>query len=344
MNTHVSIRDIAARAGVHPSTVSLCLNDNPKAAQKTRDRVRRAAEELGYRPHPYLSALMRNRRQGAHPGPSPTLALITAFPTRQGWKQRFPRLAATLRHARNQAEIRGFRIVEEWCPIDRSAPSELGERLLQKGIHGAILTPLPRPEDGFDWQWERFAVVGIGTTLREPRMHLVRSNHFRTMTVAMDECRRLGYRRIGLALDREVDLRIDHRWLAAFLVKQQEFGLPNPPEPLIVDEWSETAFLRWCREQRPDVVLVDDAGPPTAWLKAAGFRIPGDIGVASLSCPAPRGPQSGVFENWELKGRRAVNILIGLLGDNELGLNESPIVSLVDGTWNPGRTVSLQKP
>jgi LacI family transcriptional regulator len=55
--------DVAARAGVSQPTVSLVLSSNPKArvASATRERVLRAAEELGYRPNVVARSLVRRR-------------------------------------------------------------------------------------------------------------------------------------------------------------------------------------------------------------------------------------------------------------------------------------------
>jgi DNA-binding LacI/PurR family transcriptional regulator len=59
----VSIREVAVRAGVSRGTVSKVLNQSAGAqiAFDTRERVRRAAEELGYRPDPVARALARRR-------------------------------------------------------------------------------------------------------------------------------------------------------------------------------------------------------------------------------------------------------------------------------------------
>lgn len=46
----VTIKDIAAHAGVSPSTVSRVCNDNPSISKETRDRVRKVMAELGYEP------------------------------------------------------------------------------------------------------------------------------------------------------------------------------------------------------------------------------------------------------------------------------------------------------
>jgi LacI family transcriptional regulator len=54
------MKDVAERAGVHPSTVSLVLADKPVAlTEETRRRVREAAAELGYRVNAVASGLRR---------------------------------------------------------------------------------------------------------------------------------------------------------------------------------------------------------------------------------------------------------------------------------------------
>lgn len=58
----VRIKDVAARAGVSPSTVSVVLNDVPaRISSVTAEAVRTAARELGY--HPDLNARSLRRKQ-----------------------------------------------------------------------------------------------------------------------------------------------------------------------------------------------------------------------------------------------------------------------------------------
>lgn len=63
MPPRISIRDVAARAGVSPTTVSHVLNRTPgtRTSEVTQDRVRRAAAELGYTANPAARTL-RTRR------------------------------------------------------------------------------------------------------------------------------------------------------------------------------------------------------------------------------------------------------------------------------------------
>ncbi len=59
----VTMHDVAARAGVSQPTVSLVLGKGStgRVAEETRDRVLRAAEELGYRPNLLARGLVRQR-------------------------------------------------------------------------------------------------------------------------------------------------------------------------------------------------------------------------------------------------------------------------------------------
>ncbi|MGP5929055.1 LacI family DNA-binding transcriptional regulator [Corynebacterium glyciniphilum] len=73
MNTPATISDVASVSGVSRATVSLVLNDKPGPSQATREKVRDAAAELGYRPD-----VRARRLRGA---PSKCVALLTTVPT-----------------------------------------------------------------------------------------------------------------------------------------------------------------------------------------------------------------------------------------------------------------------
>ena len=57
----MTIRDVAARAGVSPATVSRVFTQPDAVAPETRRRVLDAAEELRYAPNPVARSLARRR-------------------------------------------------------------------------------------------------------------------------------------------------------------------------------------------------------------------------------------------------------------------------------------------
>ena len=58
---HPTIRDVAARAGVSKSLVSLALQNAPRVAPETRELILAAAEEIGYRRNAAAHALVARR-------------------------------------------------------------------------------------------------------------------------------------------------------------------------------------------------------------------------------------------------------------------------------------------
>ncbi|MGG3449812.1 LacI family DNA-binding transcriptional regulator [Domibacillus aminovorans] len=59
----VTIKDVAKKAQVAPSTVSRVLSDHPKITQETKEKVRKVMEELGYHPNLLARNLVRQSSQ-----------------------------------------------------------------------------------------------------------------------------------------------------------------------------------------------------------------------------------------------------------------------------------------
>ncbi|MFS8524266.1 MAG: LacI family DNA-binding transcriptional regulator, partial [Limnochordales bacterium] len=58
-----TIKDVAERAGVSPSTVSRVIADHPRISRATKERVRAVMRELNYHPNAVARSLVRRRTQ-----------------------------------------------------------------------------------------------------------------------------------------------------------------------------------------------------------------------------------------------------------------------------------------
>jgi len=60
----ITLRTLAEYIGLSTGTISIVLNDTPRARvipQRTKDRIFEAARELNYQPNPFAQALRANR-------------------------------------------------------------------------------------------------------------------------------------------------------------------------------------------------------------------------------------------------------------------------------------------
>ncbi|GFR35154.1 LacI family DNA-binding transcriptional regulator [Thermobrachium celere] len=54
----VTIKEVAEKAGVSPSTVSRVISDSPRISEETKERVRKVMKELGYHPNAIARSLV----------------------------------------------------------------------------------------------------------------------------------------------------------------------------------------------------------------------------------------------------------------------------------------------
>jgi DNA-binding LacI/PurR family transcriptional regulator len=58
----VTMRDVAEKAGVNRCTVSRALRDDANVSKKRRQEIQKIAEEMGYRPNPFVQAFTAHVR------------------------------------------------------------------------------------------------------------------------------------------------------------------------------------------------------------------------------------------------------------------------------------------
>lgn len=199
----VSLRDIAKKVGVSHMTVSLALRDHRRISVAVRQKIRQAADEMGYRPDPTLSALA-NYRKGKSTAP------ITA-PI--AWINAWDEPAALRSHkefdfywkgAAATAEKFGYRL-EEFQLGGHCKPRRLHQILATRNIHGLLLPPqLVHPEWG-DFPWDEYSVVRFGRSLQNQCTHLVTADQVSNTMLAFEEIQKRGYSRIGFVTD-EVEM------------------------------------------------------------------------------------------------------------------------------------------
>jgi LacI family transcriptional regulator len=339
MTPRATLRDIARQAGCHYSTVSLALRNHPRIAPETRARVQQVATALGYRPDAMLAALNAYRLLKRPLPTRSTLAWITNYPTRDLWRHSTCKCNYH-EGARRRAEERGYRLEHFWLREPGMTGRRMSAILRARGIQGVLLAPQQQP-GVIDLDWADFSAVTIGYTLRHPRLHNVYHHHYRSMGQLLDELALRDYRRPGLVEIQEQNDRVEGIWLAAYLAHGWSAHAPAPrPVPLLLPDWNEAAFHDWFEREQPDVI-VSKLPIVAAALRAAGRRVPEDVGVALHSLIEETAPHecAGMTKSSLQVGQMAVDLLVDMIHRNERGVPELPHQLMIDGTWNEGHTL-----
>jgi DNA-binding LacI/PurR family transcriptional regulator len=333
-----SLQDIADRAGVHRSTVSLALRNDPRIAEATRQRINALVQEMGYRTNPLIAALMQSRRSGRQLK-HVTLAFVTNYPERYAWRPTRHKRPDFFPGAEARAKELGFRLEHFWLAEPGMTPQRFCDILSNRGITGVIVARLPPGCHTIGLLWENFFSVAMGMTLLSPKLHRVTENHYNTVSQAMKQCVARGYARVGFVFaDANDSPEVGDRWVGAYLRGQMSFR-PEDRLPLCPGEpTTQSQFAAWTRQHKPDAIIALNAPRVQAWLEDMGKKVPRDVGLVELE-QKPEDDIAGVHYEPEKIGALAVNMLIGLMHRNEKGIPENPHEVLLCGEWYEGHTL-----
>jgi LacI family transcriptional regulator len=342
MNIHLS--DIAKQVGVSKMTVSRVLREDPAVAEETRRKVLEAAAALGYTPNPKLARLMSemaaSRRSVNTLG---ELAYITTEETEFGWKNYYHQLAC-FEGAETEAKAYGYNLFPVWTRNLRfSGKGRLTDLLWSRGVDGVIVPPLGRGMIGkaLDLDWDRFSCVQIGATLAEPKLNVVRHNHYEGMLQTLHQMEALGYRRIGLCFSDDSDLRSYHRWASAYLYWRRMRGFSQQDLPTFhynTGKVNRPALKAWIQDNKLSGVIGMSHVPMQTCLDL-GFKIPEDLGFSVLDHPGHDSPVAGIDQMAHQIGSMAVDILVMAVRKGAKGAPPHPVQSIIEGKWVSGTTL-----
>ena len=199
---------VADAVGVHLSTVSLALRNDPRLPAATRQKIQGVAKSLGYTPNPLVSLLMsRVRRRNA--GYRGTLGYVHTVP------RDTPKLAGRVHRnfvtgARNRAMDLGYNLDEFFLTADPASGKQLARMLDARSIAGVVIEHVPGPlcpGRRLPFDVTPFASASLGVPLAAPPLHYVANDQYMRAIVAARELLALGYRRPGLVVVDAFDVR-----------------------------------------------------------------------------------------------------------------------------------------
>lgn len=342
----VNMNDVAKKAGVNPSTVSRALRNDSSVSPKRREEIQRIAEDMGYRPNPFVQAFTAHVRGYRR---LPTHAPIALLDTRSDHQHAFNHLY--IEGAREHALSLGYKIEPMHLDALKGSFGRLKDVLFARGIRGLLVLPPSSRTHLPELQHFPVAMATIDYSLKEPNLHRATPSYFQNMEMALHICAKKGYRRPGFCTYREEVDRIGLHWMGAFCgwrdLQQTEARLPvhlNPHTPDLenrddAEEWNRCRqnFYEWLDHEQPDLVIANSLFF-LEWIRERGLRIPEDIGFVHLGVNPADKPASGVNQNHRQIGAAAVDLIISQLQKNKTGVPDAMQTVLVYGTWVDGGT------
>lgn len=328
MSPTPTIRDLADKLGLGKSTIQRALADRPGISEKTRKRVREAADTLGYRPDPFFSSLALQRsRMRQH---TQEIVYLRSPDSRAG-KDVFDKIQSF-------ATALGY---NAHCidPDMLGAGHRLMEVLFHRGYVGVIVGPvLPSFHDALLAN-AHLPVVCCGRIDQLP-LHTVQPDITEIVRSSWRRMIDAGYRRIGPAITQHAPaIDDDFDRLGTILACQQELPPRDRIPPLLTSLKDREALVEWFNRHKPDAVLGFAVNQYHV-LKENGVDVD-RIGFVSMhtakdkfSCHI-----SGMEESKELIPRESVHLLDQLIRTRTVGRPTDPLHLLIPGRWTDGTSL-----
>ena len=339
----ITMGTVAEHAGVSKNTVSLALRHDPQIPIETRQRIERIAKSLGYARNPVVAQLMTEMRK-AHPaGYRRTLALLNANQDGEAFTNH-PTVPVYVEGCRRRAAFHGYKLDDFWLHDPKLNGERLARVLRARGIRGVMVVGLMKENrlpERFAPFWDQHACVVTGVRTHGPTLPYCCVDHHALVLEAVEQVMALGYQRPALVVDEHIDRLVDGRFGSGLWVGQQQLPAENRiPSFLAVEaaHADQRAFATWIRRYKPDVLftLYNFVRP---WVEALGLQVPRDIGLIQLELRRGAQEWAGMNQHNDLTGEAAIDMLVGMLHNNEIGVPAFPRATLISGSWVGGKTV-----
>ena len=325
----VTIKDVAAAAGVSTQTVSRVINDRLDVADTTRQHVSEVIQRLGYRPSALARSMIRRR--------SYTLGVVTA-----GLKYIGP--SRVLHGVTDAAEQEGYGLLLKQLPsFSSTAVESILDRLVERRVEGVIWA-VPEVGDNHVWLQKHASQLNlpivVTSTRQQPDTYVVNIDNYEGGQIATRHLIEQGYRHIG-HISGPMDWWEAQQRKAAWADVLAEAGLRVDSRTWVAGNWSsasghKAALQLFDQYPEMDAVFVanDQMGLSVLQLAATrGIRVPQELGVIGFDnipesayfCPA----LSTIDQDQHQLGACVVQALIKMIDADDNGDERPPSNRLV---------------
>lgn len=308
VRSRVTIRDVAARAGVSRQTISRVINGSARVSSSTEERVRAAIVELSYQPNVIARFMARGR----------TETLVCLAPNLTDYT-----FASVIDGAETAVRQHGYYLMSSSAP-DVETFALLVTELIGGGHAEGLLIINPFADDRYAHLPVDVPAVLIGAFADNRPNSSVSLDDPAAGRMAMEHLLALGHRRIATITGPLVEDCARER-LAAYHDAMAETGADIADGWVVEGNWSADAGFQALHAilatgERPTAIFAQNDQMAVGALRAArshGFDVPHTlsiIGVDDIPLAAHfEPPLTTVHQNFAEIGRTAAQLLIQAL-------------------------------
>ncbi|MBZ4646291.1 MAG: LacI family transcriptional regulator [Petroclostridium sp.] len=267
----VTIKDVAQRAGVSPSTVSRALSGKIPVDKETKEKVMEAVRALNYQPNVLAKGLKEGRTN--------TIGLIIP-------NIRNPVFPAVARGVEDVARRNGFTVI--LCNTDEDLRVELDyvDKLQKRWVDGLIFATAQKDSHHILELKEKDFPVVLLVRHMEDKVDAVISNNFKGAYEAVSYLIKTGHKKIAI-VNGSLGLTLYRERFEGYKKALQDAGLPVIDE-FIIDGVSDNGngyySMLGLLEQGsvPDAVFATSDPKAIGIIRAIkdyGLRVPEDVSV-----------------------------------------------------------------
>ncbi|AHD08471.1 LacI family DNA-binding transcriptional regulator [Phaeobacter gallaeciensis] len=318
----VTSADVARLAGVSQSAVSRVFTPGASASKKTVDKVRAAAESLGYRPNSLARAMVSGR--------SRIIGLVVAYLENHFYPEAIEKLS-------NALQERGYHVLMFMAPNTATSIDNVIEEILDYQVDGIIAASVAMSSELSD----RCRAAGVPMVLfnrsqDDPGMSAVTSDNYAGGRKVADFLLATGHRKIGYIAGWEgASTQRDRE--TGFCERLAEDGLTLHARGVgnFKMETAAEATRQMFAHDRPDAVFVGNDHMAFAVMDVLrselGLSVPGDVSVVGYDDVPTAAWPAYDMTTVRQPANRMVSATVDILLDEIEGSSTGPRRIAIDG-------------
>lgn len=276
-----TIKDVAAKAGVSPSTVSRVVTNHPRISEKTKRKVRLVMEELGYHPNVLARSLAKKSPE--------SIGILIPSSTAEFFMNPF--FPEVLRGISDMARTAGFDLLLSTSDSGKEDVSSLRRMIHGKRIDGVILLSSRMHDPLLEVVQESpFPVTLIGRPEQDESICWVNNDNIKACYEATEYVIKQGHERVGF-IGGDPELLVTKDRIAGYTQALEAYGIPLDPKLILpstfVEQGGYLAMMRLLAlSDRPTAVVTADDVLAFGAIRAAGefgYSLPEDLSIIGFN-------------------------------------------------------------